>query len=50
MVVELGQRGCVIACLGIFHRQAVAGEGVVGVFGEHLLESGDAVHERVVSG
>jgi hypothetical protein len=43
---EFGERAVEVALFGIFHCQSVAGEGVVGILGEDVVEGGDAVHRQ----
>jgi hypothetical protein len=47
---EFGECAVEVALLRVFHRQAVASEGVVRVLGEDVVEGGDAVHKAVVGG
>ena len=41
---EFRERAIEVALLGVFHRQAVAGESVIRILGEDVVQGGDAVH------
>jgi hypothetical protein len=41
---EFGEGAIEVALIGVFEREPVAGEGVIWILGEDVVEGGDAIH------